>query len=252
MVFIFKNSDDSYYFLYKLLRNKGNVVYTDKEFKNEEVSKLIIPKVDNSGYISETNVLLSDLITKNDIKQIICESNSKMLKKICEDYKVKYNILEEDNTYNLEINKLKAIILLKFILSDNKNSIFNLKFLVLGSNLLSQQVSKILSNYTTSYDIFEAKNIEKISTSSHLEINSLKKYDIIINTTETKQIPDDLFFDVKRNLILYDLTCSYSSLDYKILEHNFIKYRYINNIALYLPEAKANLLSEMMCENGCI
>lgn len=231
---IIKNSDDTYFYLFKLLNSKKDVVYTD--ILPDNINKLIFKKIDNSGYIQDTNLLLEDVLKTKDIKMLYIEEDTILLNKILNKYTIKYKVLNKLNCYKEEVNKLRSFILLKFILDENKQSINNLKFLVLGDNNLSNNITSLLKKLSAYYEVY---NNDLINL-------SLYKYDVIINTSNIKINPE-LLFNVKKSLIIYDLEPNHSKIDRTILDNNYIKYRFINNVSLYLPIAKANIL-ESMCE----
>lgn len=230
---IVKNSDDSYFYLFKNLNSK-NTMYTD-DLPNT-INKLIFKKLDTLGYIQDTNVLLEDVLKYKSVEKIYIEEETMSLLKILKKYNVKYSIFNKSNYYKDELCKIKSFILLRFILDENKQSIYNLKFLILGENNLSNNIINLLKKLNAHYDVFNS-NITNIT---------LINYDIIINTSSI-YINPELLFNVKKSLIIYDLEPINSKIDYKLLDNNYIKYRYINNVSLYLPIAKANLL-ESMCE----
>ncbi len=229
---IIKNTDDSYFYLFKLLNNKNDVVYTD--VLPNKINKLIFKKIDSFGYIDETTLLLEDCLKNNIINKVYIEEETILLKKILVKYNINYKILNKSSYYKEELNNLKSYILLKFILDENKQSINNLKFLILGNNKLSYYINNLLLKLNSYCDCID----------NNINI-SLYKYDIIINTTNITINPE-LLFNVQKNLIIYDLEPT-SKIDRNLLNNNYIKYRFINNVSLYLPIAKANLL-ESLCE----
>ncbi len=230
---IIKNNDDSFYYLFKKLSSKYDVKYIEKI--SSDINKLIINKVDNLGYIKDTNILLEDIIKDYSINKLYIEEDSHKLLKLLKKYNIDYKIFSSDFNYINKLNKLKSEILLKFILEDSKESIYNLNILLLGNNNLSYNIENMLKKFT-SFDKF---------TNNNLNIE-LYKYDIIINTSNYKVNPE-LLFNVKKSLIIYDLEPNTTTLDRNILNNNLIKYKIINNVSLYLPIAKANIL-ESMCD----
>lgn len=237
MNYIIKSSDDSYFYLFKLLSNKYK--YTDT-LVNKDINNLVFKKIDRLGYINDTKINLEEILKNNKINKIFIEEQTILSNKLFNKYKINYKVLNKSNLYQNEINKLKGIILLKFILEENKESIYNLNFLILGENNLSNEIKKVLSPLAK-YDIYN-KNINNLS---------LTKYDIIISTSSLAINPE-MLFNVKKNLIIYDLEPFDSNIDKNILENNYIKYRFIYNVSLYLPIAKANIINEVMCENESI
>ncbi len=232
---IIKSNDETYFYLYKIL-NKNKYVYTDN-INDISINNLIINKIDSQGYINESLLNLEDVINNNNINKIYIEKENNYFLRLKNKYKFKSFILEENKIYIEEINKLKSIILLKYILDENKQSVYNLKILILGDNSLANSIINLLNNLNTSNDQYN-KDLTNI-------IN-LEKYDIIINTSNLTINPE-LLFNVKKTLIIYDLTIK-SRLDTNVIFNNFIKYRYINNVSLYLPIAKANIIYELMCK----
>ncbi len=233
MNLIIKSNDDSFFYLYKLLANKYK--YVDN-ISSDNINNLVFSKVDNLGYIKDSVINFEEVIKSKKINKIYVEQDSIYLNKVCNKYKMKYFVFNKSNYYLNEINKLKGIVLLKYILEENRQSIYNLKFLILGDNDLSNEIKKLLTPLT-SYDIYN-KDITNLS---------LSKYDILINTSNL-YINPEVLFDVKNNLIIYDLEIN-SKIDRNILHNNLIKYRFISNVSLYLPMAKASIMNELMCED---
>lgn len=230
---IVKSNDDSYFYLYKILLS--SYVYTDN-IKTDYIENLVFSNIDRFGYIKDTTINLEEILKSKKINKIYVEYDSIYLNKLMKKYNVKYSVINQSIYYKKEIEKLKSVILLKYILDENKQSIYNLNFLILGDNNLSNEIIKILTPLSN-YDTYN-KDVSNLS---------LNKYDVIIST-ENLEINPECLFSVKNNLIIYDLSNN-TKLDRNILNNNYIKYRYINNVSIYLPIAKAKLLHEVMCEN---
>lgn len=230
---IIKNSDDSYFYLFKLLSNKYKYVDSIDEYN---INNLVFNKIDNLGYIKDSKINIEELFKKCRISRVFIEEETIYSNKLFNKYNIKYTVLNKNSYFINEINKLKGVILLKYILDDNKQSIYNLNFLIIGDNSLSSSIKTLLSPLV-SYDSYN-KDVVNLN---------LNKYDVIINTSCFKINPE-LLFNVKNNLIIYDLEIN-SNIDRNLLNNTFIKYRYINNVSLYLPMAKASIINEVMCEN---
>lgn len=228
---IIKSSDESYFYLFKLL-NK----YKYSDIINSDINNLVLNKTDNLGYIKDSLINIEEVLKKYKINKVFIEEETMYLAKLFKKYNIKYVVFNSSNYYKKELNKLKGIILLKYILEENQNSIYNLNFLILGDNDLSNEIKHILSPLAT-YDTYN-KDIINLN---------LTKYDVIISTSNL-EISPEVLFNVKKNLIIYDLEVN-SKIDRLILKNNYIKYRFISNVSLYLPMAKAKLMYEVMCDN---
>ncbi len=239
MDIIIKNNDTSYYYLYKLLMGKKDIKYT--EHLNEDIiENLYFKNIDINNNIDETQINIDKLLSTKNIKKVIVENCNKRLETIFKKYNTNYIILNNNKSYVEEISKLKSIILLRYILDDLKESIYRLKFLVLGNDMTQQHIITLFKKLNVNFELYTYDLSYNIN---------LENYNIIIKTNSN--ITNDILYKVNKQLYIYDLDNS-SKFSYSIIDKETIKYRYINNVHIYMPKEKANIILEVVDNNDSI
>lgn len=245
MIVVVKSYDNSYYYLYNLLAKKNIVKYKEDNFSNLEIDSLIIANVDYLGFVNDTNLKLIDILRNNKVNRLYIEKKSSLIKDTVYNDNNEVIILSEQIYYKNEIDKIKSIVLLKYILEDNRNSIFSLNFLILGNNNLATCIADMLRTYTNKIDLF----FQVVSDERFTQRFDLSKYDCIINTTDVKVLTDEMLSELNPMVIFYDLCKESSPFNLSLLNFSNYKYRFINDIGLYYPIDKAKVLYELVVNN---
>ena len=178
-------------------------------------------------YFKDTDINISDLISNNEIKLIICGIKNEYLINICKEHNIKLISFLDSENYTWENSKLTAEGLLKKIFSDYDDSISDLKILILGYGYCAKAIYKYLHEICKNITIYARDYHDKKELLSRdikrSNLDDLAKYDIIINTIDFNIITNQMINNIKKDCKIYDIASYPYGFDIDYLKENGYK-----------------------------
>lgn len=234
MIGIIKTSDKRFLYLSEYFKG---VIYSDNIIDFNNIDTLILPisGIDRFYFIKDSNINLKDIIDKNNIKHIIAGKVNDDLNNLAYKENIKLSSYLNVPYYAWENAKLTSYLLIKKIINDYDNTLFNLNILILGYGYCSKAIYNMLSPFNNNISIYcrDPHDIKELYCKNikYENLKELKDYDIIINTIEFNLIKDKMFEDLKYDVKLYDI----ASYPYGFDLDSAYKYNFKVNILPKLP-----------------
>lgn len=245
MIVIIKSADTRYMHLFRLLKQKHEVIFTDRLSEIQNCTVLILPMLglDSFGFIKHTTLDLGKIIDQNpNLKKIYTGKLNPLLQKICKEKKIScQSFLEHEPIFRSEL-KLKIEALLNIIQENAKKSLSDLQFLVIGDEIFYQHFMKYTAPYTKEVYLYH-----RILEHTFPNLEKLSQYDVIINIASEQTMknwnPDQL----KTNVIVYELADYPYGCDYDFFKEMKIEHYIIGDVGgRYFPLSSAKVLAEYL------
>ncbi|MGM9971212.1 MAG: hypothetical protein ACI35W_02250 [Anaeroplasmataceae bacterium] len=231
MIGIVKTKDKRINSLKKFFKE---AILSDNIYELSNIDILILPflGIDRFGYIKSSELLLSDILDKNDIKIIYCGVENEYLDDIAKKRNIEIRYLMNDISFVNKNAHLTAEGLLRIISNNTAYSLSDLKITLLGYGYVGGAIAKYLNSYTRiSIYTNNIDEIKKVLLSGNRLINNLDEIDcdILINT-----IPKPIVNKINnKNMKIYDVSSYPYGFSNEILE-----------LVEILPGIPANILPD--------
>ncbi len=251
MIGVINTSDKRYD---NLVLNLKNVIYSSNFKELCDVQTLILPLngVDSFLFIKDTNLNIMDFYVKDGPKLIIAGKINQELKDFCANEDIKLLSYLEDEFYLWENSKLTAEALVKKILNDLEDALYEKEVLILGYGYQAKALYNYLKCFTKNITIYANDYHDKKELfCKDIKLNELDNfnYDIIINTIPKNIIDSSKLLLFKEDSLIYEI----ASYPYGFSEDVFknLNIKILPKLpSLYMPKKAGKLLANYVIKNA--
>ena len=206
----------------RLLQEKGYQTLPIESFNNAQ-SKDCFIFAPNKKF---EDVFLTDL-PQNTI--LICGNLPQSQQDILSKKSIKYINIMEDETFAIKNSILTAEGVLANVIEKTQQSIFDQKFLILGTGRSGKAIAKVFSDLNLDFSLssYDEKNFalahifSKNNYFQEAVFDSLKNFDVIINTVPAQIIPQKFLKTIKNEAVFLEIA-SIQSINTENLHFKYV------------------------------